>query len=302
MEIVDAQVHLNMVGLQAGLVAMDAAGIDALVIDEFWGFDEHGRPLPNYPLSGGSVRHTSPLGEEAVARHPDRFAYVTRVQPDDPGLEEVIATVRERPGRLALRILPFVPKPPSAGESPENLAAVAAFAEELTGGRYDRYFALAERHSVPVFLQVNGIGIPGRLDAIEHIARHHPQLTVVIDHLGVAMPGSRAARPGRFAQFEEVATLARFPNVALKWGHATRLSEEPYPYQDVRTALHRIVEAFGAERIMWASDWTIDLDWSSWAESFSYIRDDEMLSQDDRAAILGGTVRRLLGWPASPAP
>jgi len=297
MEIVDAQVHLNMIGLEAGLVAMDAAGVYALLIDEFWGFDDRGRPLPSYPLAGGSVRHTSPLGELAVAKHPDRFAYLTRAQPDDPEIDRVIGDVRTRPGRLALRILPYVPFPPSAGERRENDEAVDAFAAELVGGRYDRYFALAEDARVPVFIQVNGIGIAGRLGAIRDVARAHPGLPVIIDHLGVAMPGSRAHRPHRFAQFAEVCALAELPNVHVKWGHATRLSEEPYPFADVARALRDVVGAFGADRVMWASDWTLDLEWSSWAQSFGYIRDDTLLSEADRAAVLGGTVRRVLGWP-----
>ncbi len=298
MEIVDAQVHLNMIGLDAGLVAMDAAGVAALVIDEFWGFDSAGRPEPSHPLANGSVRHIQPLAELAVARHPDRFAYITRAQPDDPELDRVIGGLRDRPGALALRILPFVPFPPDAGERRENDEAVDAFAAQLVGGRYDRYFALAEQHAVPVFIQVNGIGIPGRLEAIRTVAQAHPGLPVVLDHTGVAMPGSREHRPDRFAQFAQVCALAAVPNVLLKWGHATRLSETPYPFPDVRAALRQVVDAFGAERVMWASDWTLDLAFSSWAESFGYIRDDEDLTSDERALVLGGTVRRALDWPA----
>jgi len=297
MEIVDAQVHLNMIGLDSGLVAMDAAGVDAVLIDEFWGFDDLGRPLPSYALAGGSVRHISPIGELAVARHPDRFAYLTRCQPDDPAIDRVIGELRERPGRLALRILPFVPFPPSAGERAENDEAVDVFASELVGGRYDRYFALAEDNRVPVFIQVNGIGIAGRLHAIRDVAMAHPRLPVIIDHMGVAMPGSRAHRPDRFAQFAEVRSLADVPNVHVKWGHATRLAETPYPYPDVAQALREVVGAFGCRRVMWASDWTLDVEWSSWSESFGYIRDDAHFTVDERTELLGRTVRRVLDWP-----
>ena len=58
----------------------------------------------------------------------------------------------------------------------------------------------------------------------------------------------------------------------------------------------RLVEAFGARRVMWASDWTLDLEWSSWSESFSYIRDDEALAAEERELVLGGSLRGLLGW------
>jgi L-fuconolactonase len=295
-EIVDAQVHLNMVGVEAGITAMDAVGVDALLIDEFWSFDAEGRPQPGYPLPGGSFRHTSPLAELAVARHPDRFAYLTRCQPDDPDIESVIGGLRDRPGRLALRLLPYVPVHPDRGEVPEIGEAVAQYSATIRGGAYDRYLALAEQHAIPLFIQVNGIGTPGDLHLVEWILRRHPGLPLVLDHMGVALPGGPGSRPQRFDQFDDIAALARYDNLFVKWGHAPRLSEEGYPYPDVLTALHGIVAAFGASRVMWASDWTIDLAFNSWAESLYCIRDDDQLSVDEKAWILGRSVRELLGW------
>ena len=301
MEIVDAQVHLNMVGIEAGLVAMDAVGVRAVVIDEFWGFDAKARPVPGFELAGGSYRHIQPMAELAVAQHPDRFGYVTRVQPDDPDIERVIGELRSRPGCMALRLLPFVPDHPDMGETPENAAAVAAFASEVLGGAYDRYLSLAEAHEVPLFLQANGIGIPGDLGLVEHLLVRHPKLQLILDHTGAALPGRPGMhRPARFDQFEAICRLARHENLAIKWGHAPRFSEEPYPFRDVQAVLRKVVGAFGSHRVMWASDWTLDLAFNSWAESLGTIREDPLLSDDDKAAILGGTVRRILRWPAIP--
>ena len=295
-EIVDAQVHLNMVGIEAGIIAMDAVGVDALVIDEFWGFDSEGRPEPSYLLPGGSVRHISPLAELAVAQHPQRFAYLTRCQPDDPDIESVIGGLRDRPGRLALRLLPYVPVPPDRGEVPEIGEALAAYSARIRSGAYDRYLSVAERHAVPLFIQINGLGARGDLDLLEWILQRHPGLPLVIDHMGVALPGSPGHRPHRFDQFPDIAALARYDNLFVKWGHAPRLSEEGYPFPDVLAALHGVVAAFGARRVMWASDWTLDLAFNSWAESLHCIRDDAQLSEDEKAWILGRSVRELLGW------
>ena len=47
MDIVDSQVHFNLLGdLEAGIAAMDAVGVKSLVYDEFWGFDAKSRILP----------------------------------------------------------------------------------------------------------------------------------------------------------------------------------------------------------------------------------------------------------------
>jgi L-fuconolactonase len=292
-EIVDAQLHLNDLGLEAGLLAMDAVGVDAILIDEHRGYDSQGRSLPGFPLEGGSLRHVSPLGELAVTLHPDRFAYLTRCEPDDPDIAEVIAGVRAKPGRLALRILSS-----SKYEGPLEVRG-KAFAADVRHGRYDTYFTLAAKHRTPVFLQVNGLELPGDLDTARYILERNPELSVILDHLGVALADEKGvARPHRFDQFDDVLRLAEFPNLSIKWGHAIPLSEQPYPHEDIREQLHRVVSAFGANRVMWASDWTKDLKWNSWADSLTYIRDDPGLSLDDREWILGRTVRTVLDWPA----
>ena len=63
MDIVDSQVHFNLLGdLEAGIAAMDAVGVKSLVYDEFWGFDEKSRILPGYELPNGAFRYTFPAG------------------------------------------------------------------------------------------------------------------------------------------------------------------------------------------------------------------------------------------------
>ncbi len=303
-EVVDAQVHLNGVGLEPGLVAMDAVGVDALVIDEFTGFDAEGRVQPGHPLPGGSYRHTAPFAEDAVARHPDRFCYLTRIEPDDPDIDELVAGLRDRPGLRALRLIPFIPvHPMELDRDPRNVqvsrAAAARFANDVRGERYARWLAAAERHDVPVFLQLNGTAIPGDFSLARDVAQRHPGLRLVIDHTGLELPGSwGVARPDRFAQVPELLALADLPNVFLKWGHAPLLSEEPYPFPDVREHLHRVVDAFGVERVMWASDWTVDILHNSWAESLGTILDDPVLTVEEKSWLLGRTVRTVLDWPS----
>ena len=62
---------------------------------------------------------------------------------------------------------------------------------------------------------------------------------------------------GRIAQLDAVVDLAQYPNLALKWCHApARLSGEPYPHRDVLPHLRRVIDAYGVEHVMWASDYT----------------------------------------------
>ncbi len=143
MEVLDAQVHLNHIHpewktaqiddiLAAALAAMDAVGVDGLVVSEFWGFDGRWREeLPN-----GAFRSQYPFSELAASKEPRRFIYHTMVSVDDPQLDEQVAPVRRQPGGAALRIVPI----PETG-------AVA----RLEKGEFEPLLAAAEQHGVPVF-------------------------------------------------------------------------------------------------------------------------------------------------------
>ena len=277
MDIVDAQVHFNRFGtLESGLAAMDAAGVNALLYDEYWQFDEQSRILPGYELPNGAFRHVFPLAEAAALQYRERFAYLVRFDRRDPDLDALIATVSTMPQRRALRVVPWTPE------------GFAQFGE----GADDPVFASAQRHGVPVFVL-----LPGRTRLLHRYLRKFPDVQVIVDHCGVEL------QPGRLhddalSGFDEVLSLAGYPNVSLKWTHAPRLSGGPYPYPDVLDMLLRVVEAFGKERVMWGSDATQTTGHHSWAESLYYIRDTDRLSEDEKVWVLGGSLRKTLNWPA----
>ena len=78
------------------VATMDALGLSAILIDEWAGFDnpvtKRGH-LPGHFLPNGAVRGEHPFSETAIKLHPDRFAYVARIDPIDPDVEELMAGV-----------------------------------------------------------------------------------------------------------------------------------------------------------------------------------------------------------------
>ncbi len=277
MDIVDAQVHFNRLGtLEAGIAVMDAVGVNALLYDEYWSFDEQSRILPGYALPGGAFRHVFPLAEEAALRFPERFAYLVRFDRRDPDLEALIASIPQTPQRKALRVVPWTAE------------GFAEFGE----GAQEPVFAAAQKYGVPVFVL-----LPGRTRLLRHYLHKFPDVPIIVDHCGVELVSGRL-HDDRLSGLDEVLALAEYPNVSLKWTHAPRLSAQDYPYPDVLEALLRVVEAFGRERVMWGSDHTQSRDHHAWAESLYYIRDTNRLSESDKAWILGGSLRRTLNWPA----
>lgn len=276
MDIVDAQVHFNLLGLEAGMAAMDAVGVKGCLYDEFWGFDEKSRILPGYELAGGAFRYVFPLAEQAALRFPERFAYLVRFDRADPELESLVGTVNKMPGRKALRVVPWTPE---------------GF-ELFSQGADEPIFAAAQKFGVPIFVL-----LPGRTKLLLPYLKKFPDVQVIIDHTGVTLPmGTIPA--GRFEGFTEVISLASYPNVALKWCHAPRLSAYAYPYPDLVPVLLKVVEAFGPQRVMWASDHSQSKKHHSWAESLYYIRDSQELAESDKEWLLGRSLRTILNWPA----
>jgi L-fuconolactonase len=275
MDILDAQVHANMLGTEITLAIMDALGIAGVLFDEFDRFTSDGL-LPGYRLANGAFRCVGPNAEAAAISHPERFAFLMRVDPTDPGIESWIEALTAALGFKALRTTVFTP------------ADGAVFEQ----GGHDLLLKTARAHGLPVF-----VTCPGRVPHLEQYVQRFPDVQFVIDHCGAAFD----AAPGQ-AGIDDALAMASYSNVAYKWAHAASfLSTEPYPFPDLEPKLRRAIDAFGPQRVMWASDYTMTRHRATWAETLFSIRDSTALSEDEKAWILGGTARQILKWPAPQA-
>ena len=299
MEIVDAQVHVNRfiagwqtaepdIVLQAAVAAMDAVGVDAVLIAESWGADAaaHSTVLPD-----GVLRPDLRFSARAVERFPDRFGYLASFDPRDPDLDRLIAQLRQQPGGLCLRVIPW----PQTGEL-----------DLFKQGGFDPLFAAAQRYEVPVFM-----GMPGQAPLLEPYLQKFSDVWMILDHCGVGITAERGSQlspelqswvtptlEGRLAELEFIVGLAKYPNFALKWSNApSRLSGEPYPHRDAVGHLRRVIDAFGFERVMWASDYTESRALHTWAQSLHYILYSDLLSEEEKAWVLGKSARQVLHWP-----
>ena len=134
--------------------------------------------------------------------------------------------------------------------------------EALQRGGFEPLSAAAETHQVPVFAW-----LPGRSQALLSYLTNFPHVPVVLDHTGVGGI-AREQTDERDRQFEEMLSLARFPNFALKWCQAPqRFSHQTYPFHDAMPFLRRALDALGPERVMWASDHTQSKSHHTWAEA-----------------------------------
>lgn len=286
MDIVDAQIHMGPGRIEETVAQMDALGIRGAIVDEYWLTDFSGQPF--HAFDGGR-RPVAPTAELASRLHPDRFAWLLRVHPADPEYASIIRQVRDALGARALRIDP--------GLSP---ATSALFAQ----GGYDHLLAAAADSGLPVFAFA-----PDQPEAFARAAAAFPGLRLIVDHCGLYSNGMRATigggRPaldaeGQLAMFDRVLALAEYPNIALKWGHASAMFDQPvWPGHGLWPILRRAISALGADRVMWASDFSVNQRGECWAQLLYGQLADPGLSAVERAQVFGGTVRTWLGWPAA---
>jgi len=127
---------------------------------------------------------------------------------------------------------------------------------------------------------------PAHLSVLLQLCRRHPQLRVVIDH--AAKPAIAAAAWQPWA--DDLARLADHTSAACKLsGLLTEAGRSPSPRTTRRWAA-QVLEAFGAQRVMWGSDWPV-LELAStyaawWTETQAALA---ALSPRERAAVLGDT-------------
>jgi L-fuconolactonase len=231
---------------------MNAAGVDRAVL------------IP--PTWEGS---RNDLVLSAAAAHPDRFAVMGRLDWADPAQVAQIATWRDTPGMLGIRMS-------------LNRGDIAGRIQE---GFDTGFFAAAEAHGVPLTVYM-----PGRYAEYERIAVAFPSLRIAVDHAAIEsdrVPLEVAVKP--------LLALAALPNVAVKASALPCLVTEPYPFPSITRAVGDLVGAFGAKRIFFGSDLSrLPCSYEQLVDVFASHM--PVLSDDQRRLVMGDAIAAWLGW------
>lgn len=134
---------------------------------------------------------------------------------------------------------------------------------------------------------------PKQLPAAIELVRRFPEQPFVLDH--IAKPLIRDGTIERWrAQIRE---LAQAPNVMCKVsGMVTEAKHGAWKAEDFRPYLDVVFEAFGAERLMYGSDWPVCLLSASYAQQFALVEAyTRRLSAAQCAAFFGGNAARFYG-------
>lgn len=243
------------------------------------------------------------FNEAAVHYYPDRFGAVEVFDYAAPNLEEQMAAFAAKPGMVACRVLLS-----NYGQVWREDNAELKVTPLLAQGAFDRYFALAAKYKIPMFLGAHRFASHAGF-----MAERHPDMTLIVDHFGVTQ-SMKAPPKDRWSALPDLLSMAKYPNVFVKICGTPIISQEEYPYHDIWNYIHKIMHAFGPDRCLWASDMTRQRwgtetppgadgfpprsDWTPYADSLYYMLHSNEISTSDKEWLFNGTIKRALKWPA----
>jgi len=132
---------------------------------------------------------------------------------------------------------------------------------------------------------------PEALPAIGKMCERFPKTRVVIDHF--ARIGADGVIRGE--QLDALARLADHAHVHVKTSAFYALGKKQPPYTDLGPMIRRMRDAYGVERLMWASDCPYQVGpGQSYGDAIRLVREGlDFLSAPERRAILHDTAERV---------
>lgn len=245
---------------------MDEAGVDRVVV------------VPPATVEGERIDYA----QEAVKRHPGRFAIMTRIALDKPDHAARLAAWRDELGVLGVRL---------------NFAGNEA--AWLTDGTADWFWPAAEKARLPVMFLTSG-----QTSLFAGIAERHPQLTLILDHMGVGAglrprPNSSESLRNNLVPeaIAQCAALAKYPNVSVKLSSVPLISIEPYPFRDVTPHIRRLFDAYGPQRCYWGTDLTNSFSRATYRQRVTHFTEElPFLTESDKDWIMGRAILARLRW------
>lgn len=132
---------------------------------------------------------------------------------------------------------------------------------------------------------------PNGLPALDRMCRTYPETPVVIDHM------CRIGVTGKIepAELKALCDMAQHKQVTVKVSAFYALGEKKAPYKDLGPMIKQLLDAYGPERLMWASDNPYQVSGGhNYKDSIELIKSGlDFLSNDDKEWLLRKTAERV---------
>ncbi|KAJ0763428.1 putative 4-sulfomuconolactone hydrolase [Helianthus annuus] len=220
-----------------------------------------------------------------LKKHPSKFIGCCLANPaeDGSGVQQLEHLILED-GYRAVRFNPYLW--PSG--------------QQMTNEIGKAMFSKARELGVPVgFMCMKGLNL--HISEIKELCSEFPKTVVLLDHLAFCKPPMDDEEAKTFS---ELLGLSRFPQVYVKFSALFRVSRKSFPYDDLTPLLSQVISSFGANRVMWGSDFPFVVEecgYKEAKEAVSVIANQVPISSSDLEWIMGKTAMQLFQgqWTAS---
>ena len=172
-----------------------------------------------------------------------------------------------------------------ANYSSNGRRVMAANPDWLSGPGIDLMFCTAAETRQSLCMLID----PSDLQTLDASCARNPETPVVIDHM--ARVGFGDGIPD--ADVKALCGMGRHRNIKVKISAFYGAGLAKPPHDDLIPMIRRLFDAFGPERLMWASDCPFQVDNETYEDSLSLIRDRlDFLTASDREWLLGKTAEQ----------
>ncbi|URE09349.1 Amidohydrolase [Musa troglodytarum] len=236
--------------------------------------------------------------DSVLKKHPSKFIGCCLANPAEDGtgirqLEDLVL----KDGYRAVRFNPYLW--PSG--------------QKMTNEIGKAMFYRAGELGVPVGIMcMKGLSL--HISEIEELCEIYPSTIVLLDHMGFCKPPMTDEKHNTFSSLLK---LARFPQafllfsvlpvmlivkhnwdeqVYVKFSALFRISRKQYPYEDAGDLLSQVISNYGANRVMWGSDFPFvvkECGYKEAREAVSLLANQIPLSSSDLEWIMGRTLGQL---------
>jgi predicted TIM-barrel fold metal-dependent hydrolase len=209
---------------------------------------------------------------ECLRRWSDRFVGMCLINPSDPNAPQTLERLVTKDGYRAVRINPNL--------YPQGVG--------LDSDISDRILEKAAELGIAVGFLIN----PEHFDAVDALLTRHPNVVAIIDHFGHCH--TRDGGPETNANLQKLLAMARHPRLHVKLSEFPRASSEAYPYRDLHGWTHALLRAFGAQRLMWGTDFPFIIGQCGYARGLQVLSEETPgIKPEDMEWLLGKTAGKV---------
>ncbi|CAM9295878.1 unnamed protein product [Ascophyllum nodosum] len=242
------------------LVEMDKAGVGGALIVQ---------PI-NYKFDHSFVLNT-------IKTYPGRFKGMClanpSLSPDDACAE--LQRLHDQ-GFCGVRFNPYLWPQGSSGMTDDTGLALYRKAGEL---------------NMPVGVMCfKGFGL--HVKEIEALLESSSETKLVVDHFGFFLQDGAADE----AAWEQLLSLAKYPQTFIKISAFFRVAKDPYPYSSIQPRLAALLEHFGPQRLLWGTDFPFVSDGQcGYGPAKDVVCNAMGLTDEQLHHIVSGTAQELFG-------